>query len=124
MGGRSARIGARIEVRLRSPQGQWATTFGRRSSSRGAAAVFVAISLVASIAALALTLDLGRLYFTHRDLQLMADMAALDAARSAGGCLGSIDDAQGAAAGEAAASVQRNGGQLSYLTAGAVELGR
>jgi uncharacterized membrane protein len=86
--------------------------------------VFVAISMVASVAALGMSLDLGRLYFTHRDLQLLADMAALDASRSAGGCLGQVDDPQGAAAGEAAGSMQRNGASLAYLTAGAVEIGR
>ncbi len=80
--------------------------------------------MVASVAALGMSLDLGRLYFLHRDLQLVADMAALDAARSAGGCLGQVDDPHGAAAGEAAASVQRNGTSLAYLTAGAVEIGR
>src|SRR5436309_7846887 len=96
----------------------------RRSRQRGASAVFVAISMVASVAALGMSLDLGRLYFTHRDLQLLADMAALDAARSAGGCLGQTSDPQGSAAGEAATSVQRNGGSLGYLTAGSVEVGR
>jgi uncharacterized membrane protein len=95
------------------------------ASQRGAAAVFVAISLAASLAALALSLDLGRLYFTHRDLQKMADMAALDAARAAGGCVGDVeDDPQAAAAAEAASSLQRNGGLQSYLSAGVVELGR
>ena len=90
----------------------------------GAAAVFVALSLTASLAALALTLDLGQLYFAHRDLQRMADMAALDASRAAGGCLGEIDDPFAAANAEAGASVARNGGQLPYLTAGNVQIGR
>lgn len=95
-----------------------------RSRQRGASAVFVAISMVASMAAIGMALDLGRLYFTHRDLQLLADMAALDAARARGGCMGQTDDPAGAAAGEAAASLQRNGASLAYLTAGAVEIGR
>ncbi|HZP11885.1 MAG TPA: TadG family pilus assembly protein [Nevskiaceae bacterium] len=51
-------------------------------------------------------------------------MAALDAARARGGCMGQTEDPAGAAAGEAAASLQRNGASLSYLTAGAVEIGR
>jgi uncharacterized membrane protein len=97
--------------------------FGR-SRQRGASAVFVAISMVASMAALGMALDLGRLYFVHRELQVFADMAALDASRSAGGCLGRTDDPQGAAAGEAASSLQRNGGSLNYLTSGSVEIGR
>ena len=95
-----------------------------RKRQRGAAAVFVALSLTASLAALALTLDLGQLYFAHRDLQRMADMAALDASRAAGGCLGEVDDPFAAANAEAGASVVRNGGQLPYLTAGSVQIGR
>jgi uncharacterized membrane protein len=95
-----------------------------KARQRGASAVFVAISMVASIAALGMALDLGRLYYTHRDLQLLVDMAALDAARSAGGCLGKVQDRQGSAAGEAATSLQRNGASLAYLTAGSVEIGR
>jgi uncharacterized membrane protein len=94
-----------------------------RARQHGAAAVFVAISLTAAITALALSLDLGRLYFTHRDLQRMADMAALDASRAASGCLGEVADPLGAATAEAIASLQRNGGQNSYLTAGKVQLG-
>lgn len=98
--------------------------WGERAHQRGAAAVFVAISLVASIAALALTLDLGRLYFAHRDLQRQANMAALDAARAASGCLGEVDDRQAAAQAEAAASVLRNGGQAGDVAAGTVLPGR
>jgi uncharacterized membrane protein len=109
---------------MRSRGSAFRPTLPTRFRQRGASAVFVGISMVASIAALGMALDLGRLYYTHRDLQLMADMAALDAARAAGGCMGKVDDRQGAAAGEAASSLQRNGGSLAYLSGGAVELGR
>lgn len=53
---------------------------------RGAAAVFAAISLIALITMMALAIDVGRLYFAQRDLQRLANIAALDAVRVASGC--------------------------------------
>lgn len=58
-----------------------------RQRQRGAAAVFVAISLIALLASVALAIDTGRLYSAQRNLQRLADLAAMDAARVAGGCL-------------------------------------
>jgi uncharacterized membrane protein len=90
---------------------------------RGAAAVFAAISIIAGLIAAALAIDLGRLYYTQRDLQRIANMAALDAVRVAGGCLGDdgIDPAAAALA-EAQASVQRNGGQIAWLRSSATDI--
>lgn len=79
-----------------------------RQRQRGAAAVFVAISLIALLASVALAIDTGRLYNAQRNLQRLADLAAMDAARVAGGCLsgGANFDA---AESEALASLARNG---------------
>lgn len=52
----------------------------------GAVAVFVAISLVAILAAVALSIDIGRLYFAQRDLQRLAVLGALSAAQQVSGC--------------------------------------
>jgi len=82
--------------RLSSPRGQ-----------RGAAAIFAALSLVALLSALALAIDVGRLYNAHRDLQRLADLAAVDGARVRSQCLGSagIDEVTA----EVNASLARNG---------------
>ncbi len=91
---------------------------------RGAAAVFAAITVVLGLAAIGLTVDLARLYSAQRQLQRIVNLAALDAARLAGGCLGLQDDPQGAAEAEAAASVLRNEGQREWLRANGVRIGR
>lgn len=54
----------------------------RISRQRGAAAVFVAVTIIAGLTALFLALDVGRLYFAQRNLQRTANMAALNAART------------------------------------------
>ncbi len=90
---------------------------------RGVALVFAAISLVASLAALALAIDIGRLYFERRDLQRVANMAALDVARVASGCVEPVDNPDTAAYDEARASVLRNAGSLNDLNGGSVSLG-
>lgn len=48
---------------------------------RGAVTVVVVLSVVALVASAALTVDLGRLMHERRELQLVADVAALDASR-------------------------------------------
>jgi uncharacterized membrane protein len=75
----------------------------------GVAAIFAAIALVTMMAALALTIDVGRLYTAQRQLQSAADHAALDSVRAVSGCNGSgargrLSDAQS----EATASLARN----------------
>lgn len=85
--------------------------FARRQ--RGAAAVFAGIAMTAMLAAVALTIDIGRLYFAQRDLQNAAALAALDAARAGSGCYSTLPDTAGAAfdAAQQASllSIQRNG---------------
>lgn len=85
---------------------------------RGAAAVFAAISMILGLTCIALAVDLGNFYFARRDLQRVANMAALDAARVAGGCVGNYSNPTAAALAEVQQSVVRNGGQASWATGG------
>ncbi|WP_420428241.1 pilus assembly protein TadG-related protein [Algiphilus sp.] len=88
-----------------------------RHRQRGAAAVFAAIALTALLAAMALTVDIGRLYFAQRDLQNAANLAALDASRKASGCYGPIQDSPLATANTVAIdSLIRNGFDAGNLT--------
>lgn len=65
---------------------------------RGATLVFTAFTLVALVATLGLAVDVGRLYATQTQLQRTAEVAALDAARTIGGCrVGEPDAPQTAA---------------------------
>lgn len=79
-----------------------------RQRQQGVAAIFAALSLVALMSALALGIDVGRLYLAQRDLQRLADLAAIDAARVAGGCLAGVGSRDSAPI-EAIASLARNG---------------
>ena len=60
---------------------------------RGAAAVFVAISLVALLIAVGLAIEVGRLYNAQRQLQKAASLAALDAVRVVSGCTAGATEA-------------------------------
>ncbi len=73
---------------------------------RGVAAIFAAVSLVTLLAALALGIDVGRLYYSNRDLQRQADLAAIDGARVRSRCLGEASLAE--VNNEVAASLKRN----------------
>lgn len=95
-----------------------------RARQRGAAAVFGAITALLGLAAIGLTVDLARLYSAQRQLQRATNLAALDAARVAGGCLGMQEDPQATAEAEALASLLRNQGQRDWLRAGGVQIGR
>lgn len=97
---------------LRRHQGGAAAGMRRQ---RGAAAVFAAISIIAALAAIGLALDLGRLYYAQRDLQRLANMAALDSVRVASGCMGDVPSPGAAALSEAQASVSRNGGSDTWV---------
>ncbi|MDO9454378.1 MAG: pilus assembly protein TadG-related protein [Stagnimonas sp.] len=80
-------------------------------NQRGFAAVFAAIAMIAMLSAVALSIDIGRLYTAKRDLQKLANLAALDAVRVASGCSVEAGGAPGGASeatAEATASVQRN----------------
>jgi uncharacterized membrane protein len=77
---------------------------GRRSE-RGSISIMAAGGLVTAILAVALAADLGRLVWSRRELQAIADLAALDAVRSLGECGSQGGDVVAAAA----ASAKRNG---------------
>lgn len=76
-----------------------------KRSERGAISITAAAGLATAILAAALAVDLGRLVWSRRDLQAVADLAAIDAVRSFGECV--VDPGDPVAA--AAASAIRNG---------------
>ncbi|HUP92226.1 MAG TPA: pilus assembly protein TadG-related protein [Solimonas sp.] len=108
----------------RFPGGRRAPVLRGTRRQRGAAAVFTAIAMVAALASAFLAIDLGRLYYTQRDLQRMANLAALDSARVAGGCLGIPQNAIDAAFGETVRSVVVNRGDATFVAPGNVLVGR
>lgn len=57
-----------------------------RSRQRGAAGVFLIISLLLLVPILALALNIGQLYYAQRDLEKQATLAALSATQVASGC--------------------------------------
>ena len=96
------------------------------SRQRGFVAVFAAIAMIAMLSALALAIDVGRLYTAQRDIQKLADIAALDAARVASGCSGPYAGqpaSAGVTSAEVIASLQRNGVADDQMTV-RTELGR
>lgn len=66
------------EHRLRQPS--------RRSHQGGAAAVMTAVSLLLLIPVLALSINIGQLYYAQRDLEKQATLAALSAVQISSGC--------------------------------------
>lgn len=97
---------------------------GSRSRQRGAAAILAAIGMVCGLAAAALAIDLGRLYYAQRELQRVASMSALDAARVAGGCMGQQENAEAAAFAETLGSIERNSRRVATIEPQRVEIGR
>ncbi len=95
----------------------------RPAKQGGAVSVFAAIAVGAALSALALAIDVGRLYAAQRDLQRITDLAALDAARVAGGCLGLPDDPATAAYNEVLSSITRNSRRSTGVAADQVEIG-
>lgn len=95
-----------------------------RSRQRGAAAVFAAVAIVAGVIAAGLAIDIGRLYFAQRELQRVASLAALDAARVTGGCFGTPENAAETALAEAIGSIGRNSRAGSGIVPARVETGR
>ncbi len=76
----------------------------------GFAAIFAAIAMIAMLSAVALSIDIGRLYTANRSLQQAANLAALDAVQVVSGCtgrgvVGTLADAEG----EVLSSLARNG---------------
>lgn len=95
-----------------------------RRHQRGAAAVFAAIWMVAAIVCIGLVIDLGRLYLEQRKMQQVANVAALDSARVASGCIAPVADRLQAASSEAQVSVVRNGGDSAWLSDGGIRVGQ
>jgi len=102
----------------------------RRRLQRGAVAIWVGVSIVAFIAATFLSIDVGRLYFTQRNLQKTATLAAISAAQIASGCTNGdgirVDPDQMFS--QVQALVIANGGQAGWLSGfngfDAIEVGR
>lgn len=89
----------------------------RRSSQRGVAAIFVAISMLLLIPITALVVDIGQLYYAQRDLQKLATIAALDASRAQSGCFSNGSGIPGTEA--AALSAANNALVVNNAPAGA-----
>ncbi|MEN8720790.1 MAG: pilus assembly protein TadG-related protein, partial [Oceanococcaceae bacterium] len=66
--------------------------FGARRQQDGAVAIFVAIALVAIIAAIGFALDLGRMYVAKAELQKLATVAALSTVRQVSGCSTGVNE--------------------------------
>ncbi len=102
------------------------------SSQQGAVMIWVGVSLVAMLTATFLAIDVGRLYFTQRDLQRLASLAAVSAAQAASGCVGADQDGRPGDVDDVTRLVRSfvvgNGGKPEYLTgvndAPPVELGK
>lgn len=89
--------------------------------------LFGAATALLGLVAIGLTVDLARLYHAQRQLQSAANMAALDAARVAGGCFGReaiAADPLAAARREALDALERNRVSRSWLEGGGLRLGR
>lgn len=96
-----------------------------RRRQAGAVAVFAALTLIALLSALALAVDVGRLYYAQRDTQRLADVAALDASRVVSGCASSsgVPGSKAQATAEVMASLARNTSSLEDYTV-SVQIGR
>lgn len=95
-----------------------------RRRQRGAAALFAAIGLLAMVAATAFAVDIAQLYIAKRQLQNMTNLAALDVARAAGGCLAPDLERQTIANQTALATISRLNGEADWLQDNQVVLGR
>lgn len=94
------------QARVAAPAGQ-----------RGFAAVFAAIAMIAMLSAVALSIDIGRLYTAKRSLQRAANLAALDAVQVVSGCTGrGVVGTLALAEQEALASLARNGFSTDGIT--------
>ena len=95
-----------------------------RPRQRGAAAIFLAVSLIALLTATGFALDLGLLYTARAELRKQAELTALDTVRVAGGCVNpdlSGGDRQQLANSAAAASLARSDSSAALV--GPVQLG-
>jgi len=101
-----------------------------KSTQHGAALITTAFVMVLLVGLLGLGLETGQLYYAQRDLEKLASVAALDAARVASGCAraaGQIGNGvpkdQAQAMAEVMASIARNNLSGSPLSDPVVELG-
>ncbi|MGH9158113.1 MAG: pilus assembly protein TadG-related protein [Acidimicrobiales bacterium] len=90
----------------------------RRADEGGAVLVFMSIAMVVLIGSTALAVDVGQLTDTNRDLQAVADVVSLDAARALNGSNVGIlsHPSTGAVTLAVAASAARNNFPVSQLT--------
>ncbi|MGH8541775.1 MAG: pilus assembly protein TadG-related protein [Stenotrophobium sp.] len=92
---------------------------------KGAVAVFVAFAMIAIMAAVALSIDIGQLYYAQRDLQRLATLSALSAAQIASGCASNGAPNQKDASDEANRVIQANSsGGSAGLSPPTVEVGK
>lgn len=90
------------------------------ASQAGAVMIWVAVSLVGLLTAAFLAIDAGRLYYTQRDLQRLASLAAVSGVQAASGCSSIAADGRPGELNDVTQLVRNflssNGGQLTYLT--------
>lgn len=72
-------------------------SFSRAVRQRGAAAIFVAVSLIALLSAVGFALDLGQIYIARAELRKLAETGALSAATVSTGCINPDTDREQAA---------------------------
>lgn len=93
------------------------------SSQRGVAAIVIAAVLVVLVPLMGLAIETGRVYYAQRQLEKLATLAAMDAARVASGCASSASGTPGsgvagtmaATEAEVQASIARNNQALLAL---------
>lgn len=103
-----------------------------RKTQSGAVAVFVAVALIGLISAMAMAIDVGRLYVAQAELDKVADMASMAGAEVASGCKGIEADGMPGSFEDIRATVeeaiQQNGGEAEWVTgirgSPGVEVGR
>jgi uncharacterized membrane protein len=87
---------------------------------RGAVAIWVGISIVALITAAFLAIESGRLYFSQRDLQKTANLAAVAGVQVASGCAGANSNGTLGSLADITTLVQNyitsNGGDVAILS--------
>lgn len=80
------------------------------AAQQGFVAVFAAVAMIAMLSAVALSIDVGRLYTANRGLQRAANLAALDAVQVVSGCTGrGVTGTRADAEAEVRTSLARNG---------------
>ncbi len=90
----------------------------------GAAALFAAIGMIGVLAGAAFAINLAQIHLAKRQLQNMANLSAMDAARAAGGCLAPDRDRQVEANQAVTTRIEALDGDAAWLEGGKVDLGR